>query len=155
MSSSENKPPCYCLNYILSLWIAIVYLDVVFPLFSMRLKRHTHETKTQMKDGKERGRGARWPPHIEHFPVDSVEGFSAAWLNEQRHANEWRTNVIIYQTKSGRLWEMETRGGGGGGRKGPTLLKIFRKDLPSNSYLKLVPCSRPWRFFRRLYIANA
>ncbi|TNM87867.1 hypothetical protein fugu_006088 [Takifugu bimaculatus] len=35
--------------------------------------------------------------------VDSVEGFSAAWLNEQRHANEWRTNVIIYQTKSGRL----------------------------------------------------
>lgn len=50
-----------------------------------------------------RGRGACWPPHIEHFPVDSVEGFSAAWLNEQRHANEWRTNVIIYQTKSGGL----------------------------------------------------
>lgn len=57
MSSYENKPPYYCLNYILSLWICIVDLDVAFPLFSMRAKRHTHETKTQMKDGKEKGRG--------------------------------------------------------------------------------------------------
>lgn len=140
MNSYENKPPYYCLNYILSLWIRIVYLFVVFRPFSMRLKQRSR----WRMEGK-RGRGACCPPHIEHFPVDSVEGFSAAWLNEQRHANEWRTNVIIYQTKSGGLWEMET--GGGGGRKGPTLLKIFRKDLPSNSYLKLVPCSHPSRFF--------
>lgn len=92
---------------------------VVFP-FSMRLKQSAHKTKKQRKDGRERGRGVRWPPHIEHFPVDFVEGFSAAWLNEQRHANEWRMNVIIYQTKSGGLWEMETEGGGeGGGRRSP------------------------------------
>lgn len=50
------------------------------------------------------------------------------WLNEQRHANEWRTNVIIYQTKSGGLREMETEGGGEReGEEGPTLLKIVGK----------------------------
>lgn len=64
---------------------------------------HAVKTKKQMKDGREKREGACWPPHIEHFPVDSVEGFSAAWLKEQWHANEWRTNVIIYQTKSGGL----------------------------------------------------
>lgn len=48
-------------------------------------------------------RGVRWPPHIEYFPVDFAEGFSAAWLKKQQHANEWRTSVIIYQTKDGGL----------------------------------------------------
>lgn len=28
-----------------------------------------------------------------------VEGFSAAWINKQQHANEQRTGVIIYQNK--------------------------------------------------------
>lgn len=75
----------------------------VFLPFSMQLKQSAHKTKKQRKGGREGGTGVRWPPHIEHFQVDFVEGFSAAWLNEQRHANEWRTNVIIYQTKSGGL----------------------------------------------------
>lgn len=119
MDSYENKPPYYCLNYILSLWICIVYLcrlPSIFHAVNTALIKQRSRGRMEAKEG----RGARWPPHIEHFPVDFVEGFSAPWLNEQRHANEWRTNVIIYQTKSEGLWEMETEGGGEGGEsRGP------------------------------------
>lgn len=42
-------------------------------------KKNRKQTKTEMKDGRGGGgRGARWPLHIEYFPVDFVEGFSAA-----------------------------------------------------------------------------
>lgn len=57
-----------------------------------------------MKDGRVGGRGvSELLPHIEYFPVDFVEGFSAAWLNEQQHANEWTRSVIISETKDGGL----------------------------------------------------
>lgn len=81
------------------------------------------QTVKEMKDGWEERRGLRWPHHIEYFPVDFVEGFSAAYLNKQQHANEWRTSVIIYQTKNGGLGE---RGARGRERvRGSTILKIF------------------------------
>lgn len=43
-------------------------------------KTHTHikQRKKEMKDRWEERRGVRWRPRIEHFPVDFVEGFSAA-----------------------------------------------------------------------------
>ena len=51
--------------------------------------------------------GLCWPAHIEYFPVDFVKGFAAAQLNTQQHANEWRTSVIIYQTKNGGVLVIE------------------------------------------------
>lgn len=41
-------------------------------------KKHIKQTKNEMKDGREERRGVRWPPRIEYFPVDFVEGFSVA-----------------------------------------------------------------------------
>lgn len=114
-------------------------VSIVFLPFSMWLKQSAHKTKKQRKDGRERGRGARWPPHIEHFPVDFVEGFSAAWLNEQRHANEWRTNVIIYQTKSGGLWGMETEERGEGGRGGAHTVENSWKNVAIKQLFKTCP----------------
>lgn len=94
------------------------------------------QTVKEMKGGWEERRGLRWPHHIEYFPVDFVEGFSAAYLNKQQHANEWRTSVIIYQTKNGGLWD-RARGRDRGRERvrGSTILKIFWNCLSSNNYL--------------------
>lgn len=50
----------------------------------MCLKQNVKQTKKEMKDGRDKGRGVCWPSRIEYFPGDFVEGFSAAWLNKQQ-----------------------------------------------------------------------
>lgn len=80
-------------------FISILFImgDGASILMWLKKKTHTHmKQRRRWGMGGRKRRGARWPPHIEYFPVDFVEGFSAAaWLNKQRHANEWRTSVII------------------------------------------------------------
>lgn len=62
----------------------------------------THKTNKEGDEGW-KGRRERGVLAASYFPVDFVGGFSAAWINKQRHPNEWRTSVIIYQTKDGGL----------------------------------------------------
>lgn len=76
-------------------------LPSIFRAVKTALVKQRRRGRTDGSGGREGG--APRPPHLRHFPVDFVEGSSAPWLNGQRHANEWRTNVIIYQTKSGGL----------------------------------------------------
>lgn len=101
MNSYENKlpPPPPIIALIISfLWEFAV---CVFRAVKTALVKQRSRGRTDGSGGREEG--APRPPHLRHFPVDFVEGSSAPWLNGQRHANEWRTNVIIYQTKSGGL----------------------------------------------------
>lgn len=133
MSSNENNTSYYCPNYILSLWICIaVYLPRLHyggQCFHFDVLKTTHKTnKEGWKGRRERG---------------VLAAFSAAWINKQRHANEWRTSVIIYQPKDGGLWEIGTR------RKEERIFSklLFRKYLSSNNYLKPVSSPYAWKLF--------
>lgn len=60
-------------------FISLLFIMGDYASILMWLKKNNiKQTKKEMKDGREEGRGARWPLNIEYFPVDSVEGFSAA-----------------------------------------------------------------------------
>lgn len=114
-----------------------------------------------MVDGREAGRGEGGHTSrliLSIFQLIFVEGFSAAWLNKQQHANEWRMSVIIYQTKNGGLWEIAGRRKGGGreGRTGQRDIEIIWKIFVIKQLFKnLSPAYTPEGSFCQAYNTNA